>query len=318
MPELPEVQTTVNGINKTVKGRKIVDVWTDYRSMHKMHQGSIKDTDFFKDFKKKVTGEKIIKAERRAKNILIHLTGGHTILVHMKMTGHFVYDKADYPHVRFSLKLDNGKVLALSDMRRFAKVTVINTDKLDGSLHVAHLGPEPLEKNFQFPIFNFQINKRPGGKIKQVLMDQAIIAGIGNIYSDEILWRAGVHPVSTVSAIPEKNRKQMFAAMKEVLKKGIDFGGDSMSDYRNIKGERGQFQDHHQAYRRTGKPCNKRACKGVIERTVVGGRSAHFCSVHQVLFRENNLDFVRHGARKARVERVSSRKRQRAKKSGLF
>lgn len=285
MPELPEVQTTVNGLNETVKGREIINVWTDYKSAHKMHRGSIKDAKFYKEFCQKVCGHKILKSERRAKNVLIHLSGGHTILVHMKMTGHFVYDRPDYPHVRFRLKLDNGKTLSLSDMRRFAKVTVIDTDKLDESLHLENLGPEPLDPSFQLSAFSFQLKKRPKGRVKSVLMDPSIIAGIGNIYSDEILWRAGVHPVSAVGNIPNSNLKEMYQAMKKVLKDGIDFGGDSMSDYRNIKGERGKFQEYHNAYRRTGKKCTKRGCSGVIIRQVVGGRSAHFCDRHQKLFK---------------------------------
>lgn len=285
MPELPEVQTTVNGLNATVRGKKIIDIWTDYRSKYKAHKGSIKEEKFYKEFCRKVSGQKIIKAERRAKNILIHLTGGHTILVHMKMTGHFVYDRPLYPHVRFSLKLDNGKTLSLSDMRRFAKVTVCDTDKLIESPHLKNLGPEPLEASFTYPEFRERILKRPKGKVKTVLMDPYVVAGIGNIYSDEILWRAGVHPVSAVGKIPEKNLKKMFEAMKKVLKAGIEFGGDSMSDYRNIRGEKGEFQEHHRAYRRTGKKCSKRGCGGTITRLVVGARSAHFCGKHQKLFK---------------------------------
>lgn len=125
--------------------------------------------------------------------------------------------------------------------------------------------------------------RRPNGKIKQVLMDPSVIAGIGNIYSDEILWRAGVHPLSKPGKVPERNLRLMFSAMKRTLRRGIDFGGDSMSDYRNIKGERGEFQNHHEAYRRTGKKCSRD--KGIIKRLVVGGRSAHFCPVHQKLFK---------------------------------
>jgi formamidopyrimidine-DNA glycosylase len=112
-----------------------------------------------------------------------------------------------------------------------------------------------------------------------------VIAGIGNIYSDEILWRACVHPLSQVNKIPEKNLRLAFTAMKEVLKKGIDFGGDSMSDYRNIKGEKGSFQEHHRAYKLNKKNCLKRGCEGVIERMVVGMRSAHFCPIHQTLYK---------------------------------
>ncbi|MDB5266794.1 MAG: Formamidopyrimidine-DNA glycosylase [Parcubacteria group bacterium] len=285
MPELPEVQTTVNGLNKTVKGRRIINVWTEYKSAHPMHKGSIKEPAFFRSFKKKVIGQKILKAERRAKNILLHLSGGHTILVHMKMTGHFVYDpKPGYPFVHLIFNLDNRKDLVFSDMRKFAKVTVLDTATLSDSPHLSHLGPEPLDKNFQFLVFRSRLMKKPKGKIKSVLMDQTVVAGIGNIYSDEILWLGNVHPLSIVEKIPEKNMKLMFTAMKDTLKKGIDFGGDSTSDYRNIKGERGKFQATHNAYQMNNKKCKKRGCPGILERMIVGGRSAHFCPVHQKLF----------------------------------
>ena len=116
-------------------------------------------------------------------------------------------------------------------------------------------------------------------------MDPYVIAGIGNIYSDEVLWQSSVHPLSTVSKVPDKNLKEMFKATKELLKKGIDFGGDSMSDYRNIDGERGKFQGEHRAYQLKGKPCSKRGCKGTITRIVAGARGAHFCPVHQTLYK---------------------------------
>lgn len=311
MPELPEVQTTVNGLNKTVKGLKIVDVWTDYKSptllrrgfggASKIHLG-IKEPKFFNSFKKQIKNQTILKSERRAKNILIHLTNNKTILIHMKMTGHLMYGKYEkvgnkwnsvgrgsladpfnqYIHLIFIL--DNGRELAFSDMRKFAKVTIVDTDKLDESLHVSLLGPEPLDEKFTFEIFKQRLLKKPKGKIKTTLMDQTLISGIGNIYSDEILWRAGVHPTSLVYAIPEKNLKEMYEATQKTLRRGIDFGGDSMSDYRNIYGERGKFQDHHRAYRKTGTKCSKAGCKGIIKRIVVGSRSAHFCPVHQKLY----------------------------------
>lgn len=284
MPELPEVQTTVNGLNKTVKGRKIVGVETTYNSPFYKDKEDIKNPKFFKFFKEKVKGRKILKAERRAKNVLIHLSGDQTIIVHMKMTGHFVYDRPNTKFTRLDFKLDNGKHLVLSDMRKFAKVTLVKTDELEKSFHLEHLGPEPLDPSFKFKAFSLQLLKRPKGKIKQVLMDQSLIAGIGNIYSDEILWRAGIHPLSHPGKIPEKNLQAMFKAIKEILKKGIGFGGDSMSDYRNIKGEKGEFQEHHHAYRHTNLPCDKSGCSGKIKRIVIGARSAHFCPTHQKLF----------------------------------
>lgn len=286
MPELPEVETTVRGLNKTVKGKKILDVLTDYNSAYHKNKDNIKDPKFFAHFKKMVVGQKILKAERRAKNILMHLSNGQTILTHMKMTGFYFYNPPnDAKFIRLDFELDNGKHLAFSDMRKFAKVTLIETTKLPHSPHLSHLGPEPLDPKFQLTNFNEQLSRRPNAPIKTVLMDQALIAGIGNIYSDEILWRAGIHPKSIPKSVPKKNMLLAFKAMKEVLKKGIDFGGDSMSDYKNINGESGKFQEHHQAYRRTGEKCMKRGCPGVMQRLVVGTRSAHFCPAHQTLFK---------------------------------
>lgn len=285
MPELPEVQTTVDGLNRTVKGRVITSVTTTYNSPFYKDKEEIKNPAYFKKFAKRVVGQKILKAERRAKNILIRLSRGDTILVHMKMTGHFVYDRAGYPHVHLTFGLDNGKTLSFSDLRKFAKVAVLKSADIADSIHLKGLGPEPLEETFTYPLFKERLMKRPKMKAKLALVDQSLIAGIGHIYSDEILWRADVHPFSLVGKIPEKNMKVMFKATKELLKEGIDFGGDSTSDYKNIHGEAGAFQARHRAYRRAGKPCAKRGCKGVIERLPVGFRGAYFCPVHQKLYR---------------------------------
>jgi len=284
MPELPEVETTVDGLNKTVKGHTIENVWSDYKSAYHKGKDNIKNPAFYKIFKKRVIGASIKSAERRAKNVLIHLDNGYTIIAHMKLTGYFVYNKPDEKYLRLKFTLDNGKFLGFSDLRRFAKVTIVKTSELDRCFHLENLGPEPLDPTFQLSAFNLQLKKRPRGKIKLVLMDQSLIAGIGNIYSDEILWRAGVHPASIVDKIPEPLRRKMFQAMKITLRRGIDFGGDSMSDYRNIRGERGRFQEEHRAYRLRGKPCQKRGCSGEIKRIVIGSRSAHFCPAHQKLF----------------------------------
>lgn len=313
MPELPEVQTTVNGLNREVVGLTIKDVWTDYRSVSHVGKDNIKDKIFFNSFRKKILGKKITGASRRAKNILIHLSprGGSgqagTILIHMKMTGHIMHGRYKFDKkikkdpwkpvekigpladpfnkfIRLAFTLSDKKQLVLSDMRRFAKVTLIESKNPEESPHLKDLGPEPLAKQFTYNVFKEQINMRPNGRIKSVLMDQTLIAGIGNIYSDEALFRANIHPESRVAKIPGKNLKLLYPAIKEVLKKGLDFGGDSTSDYRNIKGERGKFQAEHQVYRQKGKPCPKRGCKGVITRKVVGSRSAHFCPVHQKLF----------------------------------
>lgn len=286
MPELPEVQTTVDGINKTSRGKKIADVSTSYNSSFYKGKDEIKNPLFFKEFKKRIIGQKILKAERRAKNILIHLSGGETILTHMKMTGYYFYNPpADAKHIRLTFNFSDKSKLSLSDLRRFAKVTVIKTDILHDSSHLKGIGPEPLDSKFDYKAFKARLLTRPKGKTKQVLMDPAVVAGIGNIYSDEILWRASVHPLSTTEKIPEANLKLMFKAAKETLAKGIHFGGDSTSDYLNIEGKPGKFQAHHRAYHMHKKQCLKKGCKGILTRLTIGGRSAHFCPAHQKLYK---------------------------------
>lgn len=314
MPELPEVQTTVSGLQDVLPYLFIKDVWTDLNSKDKRNKESVKHPAYFESFKKEVVGKRILDASRRGKNILIEIEGGKIILIHMKMTGHLLFGRYDYNpkenkwfphdeeknealrdpfnkylHVVFTLKDPkksgaNSEVhLAFSDSRKFGKMALIEKSELESTLHLSHIGPEPLEESFTTQNMMGQLAKKPNGKIKSVLMDQTVIAGIGNIYSDEILWTAGIHPEEHVKNIPLPLFSLMFKAMKETLSKGIDFGGDSMSDYRNIYGEAGKFQNEHNVYRRTGKPCNKKGCKGTILRKVVGGRSAHFCDTHQKL-----------------------------------
>src|SRR3989344_2555590 len=281
MPELPEVQTTVNGLRRVLPGQKILNVWTDLNTKDKRKRDTVANPKYFSGFRKKIIGKKIISVTRRAKNILINLNSGKIILVHMKMTGHLLYNQCDH-HDRFIhviFALSNGKFLTLCDARKFAKVALI--DSVNNSPHLAKLGPEPLEKSFTLKKFVQAIRRRPKKKIKQVLMDQNIIAGIGNIYSDEILWSADVRPTRLVGKISVNEMQCIYATMKSILKKSIKLGGDSMSDYRNPSGRRGRFQYHHNAYRRTGEKCGKRGCEGVIIKIVVGGRSTHFCPRHQ-------------------------------------
>jgi formamidopyrimidine-DNA glycosylase len=219
----------------------------------------------------------------------------------MKMTGHLLYGKYNLfkkenkwlpekntalsdPYnrfVHFVFSFNNKENLAFSDARKFGKITLLDTKTINNSKHLKDVGPEPLDKNLTLQNFKERLKKKPTGKIKTVLMDQTIIAGIGNIYSDEILWHTGINPERKISKIKDVEFERIFKMMKEILKKGIDFGGDSMSDYRNINGEKGKFQLHHEAYRRTGEKCRKKGCKGIIKRKKINGRSAHFCSVHQ-------------------------------------
>jgi formamidopyrimidine-DNA glycosylase len=226
-------------------------------------------------------------------------------LIHMKMTGHLLYGKFrfektqnkwlpsgetgplhdpynKYLHVVFALSNNNS--LAFSDARKFGKIVWLDTETTHETKHLSHLGPEPLDKSFTIDVLKVlkeRLKKKPRGKVKTVLMDQSIISGVGNIYSDEILWHSSVHPERLASSITPIEMKKIYKSMRELLTKGIDFGGDSMSDYRNIEGLPGKFQLHHEAYRRAKEKCRKRDCSGKIERKVINGRSAHFCNIHQ-------------------------------------
>ena len=268
----------------------------------KQYHQTIKDASFFTQFKKQVRGQKIISVDRRAKNILINLSSGQTILIHMKMTGHLLYgtyaragkdawipaksEKNEALHdpfnrfLHFVVSFTNGRHLVLSDARKFAKVMLL----LENTVHFQDLGPEPLGKSFDLKKFKECLLKKPASRIKQVLMDQSVISGIGNIYSDEMLWSAGIHPLSRVRDIPLKELGKLFVSMKKVLEKGLDFGGDSTSDYRQIDGRPGKFNHAHNVYRLQGTCCKKPGCKGAILRIVIGSRSAHFCPVHQKRF----------------------------------
>ena len=285
MPELPEVETTTRGLRRTIQGLSIKNVWTDLATKDKRKGDTVANIKYFKSFRKKILHKKVLSVERRAKNILINLSGGNTILIHLKMTGHLLYGnyKKDPVNrfIHFTITFTNGEKLYFSDMRKFGKITLLDTKTAHDTKHLNNVGPEPLEKNFTLGVLKERLAKKPNGKIKTVLMDQSIVAGIGNIYSDEILWRAGVNPERIVKKVKDSEIKLIFKVIKETLAKGINFGGDSMSDYRNIYGLPGKFQLHHQAYRRTGEKCRKGGCKGIILRKVVNGRSAHFCSKHQ-------------------------------------
>lgn len=318
MPELPEVHTTVLGLNQKLKNKVITDVWSSYKSPSHAGKSNIKNLEYFKKFREMVCSAHFLKAERRGKNILIHLSNELTILIHMKMTGHLLYGRYVFDaktngwravlvgplqdpfnqHIRLVFSVvDRTKIsatkttsqpsthqLAFSDLRKFAKVFVFPTKEISTLPDLVHIGPEPLEKSFTYDEFKTRLHRWPNRPIKQILMDQTVVAGIGNIYSDEMLWAAGIHPLSRIPAIPEKLLRLLFKEMKLVLDRGIYFGGDSESDYRNIDGVPGEFQNKHHVYRHTSETCERRSCNGTIARVKVGGRSAHFCPKHQTLF----------------------------------
>jgi formamidopyrimidine-DNA glycosylase len=288
MPELPEVETVVRSLNKAILGRKIEDVWSDWGKL-------IKNPKNFKQFKKEVIGKKIKNVRRRGKNIIIELSENTSLLIHQKMTGHLLVGKWNLqsgtwkPKIKGPLGdpvnrfihlmfwLSGGLMLALSDLRKFAKAELLSQAELQKEL--SSLGQEPLGKSFTFKKFKEIFGQRRG-KIKQVLMDQTVIAGIGNIYSDEILWEAGINPLRAINSLGNKEFKKIYLAIPKILKKAIELQGDSMSDYRLITGQKGHYQEVQKVYRQEGKPCSRQD-GGIIKRIKVGGRSAHFCPVCQ-------------------------------------
>lgn len=284
MPELPEVHTTVEGLKTVIIGKTIKSVWSDfYKNTAHGGRQNIKNKKYFDKFKKIVTDAKIKSLERIGKNILINLNNDHTILVHMKMTGCLMYKKdtkEKYLHLYFTFK--SGDYLLLSDLRKFASVTIEKTDELHLHPDLPKLGPDPLDPKFTTKKLQELIQKQKTTPIKSALLNQQALAGIGNIYSDEILWATSIHPLSLSNKIPEKKFLEIFKSMQKILKFSIKHGGDSKSDYRNAFGQKGGFQNFHQVYGKKGVECPKINCKGIIERMVVKGRSAHFCPDHQI------------------------------------
>lgn len=305
MPELPEVETTAKMLNDLIRNQTIISVWTDYDSPYFYGKNNIKDPKYFARFKKEVSGHKILRVWRRAKNVLIDISGDKTIIIHMKMTGHLLFGKYKFEKTKKSktgkwsptdsnsplsdsfnrfvhmvFELDNYKHIAFSDMRKFATVKLIS-DKMALQKEFASFGPEPLDQNFSVSDFKKTLLKKPHGKIKTILMDLTIISGIGNIYSDEILWATNIHPERLISKITDTEFRKLYKWTKKLLSKGIVFGGDSMSDYRNPLGLRGEFQNHHNAYRLKGRKCKKKGCPGIILRKVIATRSSHYCNTHQ-------------------------------------
>ncbi len=286
MPELPEVETIVRELKKEVLNRTFLDVWTDNENM-------IKKPKEFNLFKKQIKGKTIKQVERRAKNILFYLSSNKILLVHQKMTGHFLIGKwkkeknrwvsiikgpiAEDPMNSFLhliFWLDNGKMLALTDLRKFAKAELWDEKEFKESDYLKSLGPEPLDKSFDYNKFK-EVIERKKGKIKQVLLDQTVIAGIGNIYSDEILFVAKVMPTRSVQDLLEKEKKNIYLGIKKILPLAVKLQGESFSDFRRINGEKGFYDKARKVYRKEGEECP--VCGEKIQRMKVGGRSAHFC-----------------------------------------
>jgi len=324
MPELPEVQTIVNDLNRKIIGRKIIDVWFDWPKMisiifadkrGKLHKTTRKAENFRQIFKKELSGLKIKKIERRGKNILIYLidAGGtgissvvknpirraseYILLIHQKMTGHLLVGKwriqkarpygykiesllkgplqeKNNSYIHLIFYFDNGWQMALSDLRKFAKVLLGVKEKIENLPELKKLGPDALDKKLSFKKFK-DIIGHVRGKIKQTLMNQEIISGIGNIYSDEALFLAKINPFKLANKLTEKEIKNLYLAIRQVLKKAIRLRGTSISDFRDASGKAGKYSEVRLVYRKEKEPCPR--CRTLIKRIKIAGRSAYFC-----------------------------------------
>ncbi|MEK7508562.1 MAG: DNA-formamidopyrimidine glycosylase [Patescibacteria group bacterium] len=265
MPELPEVETIRRQLERIIVGKKIK---------------SVEIIDFQKKIKPKNLSErlkdlKIERIDRRAKLLIIKLSSGENLLIHLKLTGQLIYQKIKktnkFTHAIFNFT-DSSRLL-FNDMRKFGYLVL--TD--DGGLERVkkEYGVEPLSKEFSLTKFKQVLVNRPNQKIKQLLLDQKYIAGIGNIYSDEALFMAGILPLRPAKSLKEGEIKKLWPAIPAILKKSLKVGGTSSDTYVDAHGQIGGFVPHLKVYGREDEKC--RRCGSLIKRIKIGGRSAHYC-----------------------------------------
>ena len=272
MPELPEVETITRQLNRKVKGLKIKKAWFGWPKLlrNKISQ---------KKFEEIIKGKTILRVSRKGKNIIINLSDDWACLIHLKLTGRILIGTEEFigkdPYVHFKLELSDDRILALSDLRKFAKIVLEKTEKLNNSKEIKELGLEPLADNFTFQKFNESLLKKEKGVIKEVLMNQNVIVGIGNIYASEILWEAKVSPFKKIKSLTLKEKKKIYKAIKKILLKAIKLKGSTIADemYRDTKGEFGKYGKMLQAYRQ--EKCFR--CKAQIKRVLQKGRSTFYC-----------------------------------------
>lgn len=263
MPELPEVETTVRGLEHVLKGRRITRVEARRADLRR---------SFPRDLGQRLTGARVTSLGRRAKYGLIHTDRDDTLVFHLGMSGSWRINHSKLEkHDHLLLQTDDGTRLSLNDPRRFGSVDLVLTTDLESWPPFAALGPEPLDTTAT------ELKRRLAGRtapIKLLLLDQAIIAGLGNIYVCEALFRAGIHPVRAGGPISLDRLKRLVPAIHDVLAEAIAAGGSTLRDFAAPDGELGYFSKTFSVYDREGHPC---ACGGTVKRIVQGGRSTFYC-----------------------------------------
>lgn len=272
MPELPEVETVKRGLAAAITGAKINGLESD---LPKMLRGKTRPA-----FAAAVTGAKINGVNRRGKYLLINLSNGQTIVAHLKMTGQMLVVKKTEPvekHTHVILHLSGGRDLRFKDIRQFGFLELFKTETIgEGGEKMPGLGPEPLSRAFTPGVLFWKLKKRPKSKIKSLLLDQSVVAGLGNIYADEVLHHAKVRPSRRAGTLTEKERDRIYSAIRSVLPDAIAKKGTTVRDFVGVDGEPGGYVTHLKAYGRAGENCPTCGA-GVIKRVVIGGRATHYC-----------------------------------------
>ena len=268
MPELPEVETLRKSLVKKVKGKKIVDLTITLPTM-------VRRFISMQELIGKVRGNTVVAVKRRGKSLLFILDSSDVFIVRLGMTGQLIWSSRHRPgsvdkHTHIIIHFGAEEKVLFRDVRQFGEVYLAEEKDLE---NVLKMGTEPLKRNFTPEILGMITSSTV--KIKNLLMDQRKIAGIGNIYSDEILFEAGIHPLKQAFSLKRKELKSLHQAIGLVLREAIACKGDTFSDYRTLSGGQGTYQHFHRVYQREGEPC--RRCRGSIVRVKLSGRSCHYC-----------------------------------------
>jgi formamidopyrimidine-DNA glycosylase len=267
MPELPEVETIVSELRPLLVGRSVA-------GLHALWAGTLGGVDP-NDFAARLADQKITGLGRRGKYILIYLDGGDVLVIHLRMTGRLFLSPADAEPDRYTrvvIDLAGGEELRFADLRKFGRMVLAPADDLVSAL--PRLGPEPLGDAYPPEEMARTMGSRRS-PVKSVLLNQQLLAGMGNIYADEALFLARIHPLRRADTLSEEEWRRLHAGVQATLANGIKNRGTSFRDYRDGRNQKGSNQETLAVYRRTGQPCPE--CGTPIERVVVGGRSSHFC-----------------------------------------
>jgi len=285
MPELPEVETVKAGLNRLLPGKVII---AEHHDWPRGFPNAEADVIEF------MIGAQIMQIERRGKSLVINLNTGYSLFVHLKMTGQLVYIQSDdvrwgagHPDdslisalpnksTRVTITFKDKSKLFFNDQRKFGWMKLLPAPMLEEESFIKKLGPEPLDPMFTHKIFTQRVRKRAGTSIKAAILDQTVLAGVGNIYADESLWAARIHPARRVRDVDDNELKQLHQEIVGILRFAIEKGGSTDKNYVDAEGRKGSYLEFAKVFRREGQECKR--CGRIIEKSRVAGRGTHTCS----------------------------------------